>query len=106
MAKKTHRIKQGESYAYDFTIKGVPTLDINWGGTWEIQATLGGVAEASGSLALSGDSTALEMRILPTDTNNLDVGNHILVVEVVNTTISFNQEPMQDKFVVDAQGIS
>lgn len=112
MATK-HSCVQGASYAYDFSCDEIPTFDVNWGGSWAIVSSLDDVSDgndivtlASGTLAISGDTTKLEMRIAPADTQIIPVGSYILVVEVVNATIGFSNEIMQDDFDVTEQGIS
>ena len=102
-----HEIIVGDSYSYDITCESVPTFDANWTGKWAIVDKLGEgrVTAADGDLVISGDASALEMRILPTDTSGIDAGNYFLVVQVTNTTLGFNQEIMQDTLIMKKQGI-
>ncbi len=102
-----HTIIQGDSYAYDFSSPSVPTFDGDWSGTWGIVDVLGvgNNVLATGALAISTDSTKLEMRIAPADTDSIPVGSYILVVEITNSAAGFNQEVMQDKLTITAQGV-
>ena len=104
MSKLTHRIVQGESYYYDFTSTDISDFT-GYAGTWSIKDTLGGTEQSGGSLAISTDKSAMEMRIIDTDTNVL-LGNYILIVEITNSTTNFNKEAMQDKLVISIQGIT
>lgn len=101
-----HHVVQGDSYSYDITSVSVPTFDVNWTGKWSIVDKLGsdGTELATAALAISGDSTALEMRILPMHTETIPVGWYYLVIEVTNSSIGFNQEIMQDMFEIKPQG--
>ena len=112
MATK-HKCVQGASFAYDLTCDDIPTFDANWGGSWAIVDALDDltdqddlVTHASGTLVISGDATALELRIPPADTNVITVGSYVLVAQVINTTISFSAEVMQDDFEITEQGIA
>ena len=106
MATK-HSSIQEDSYSYDLSSPNVATFDVNWTGTWGIVDALGAgnTVLATGALAISTDQTKLEMRILPADTDAIPVGNYYLVVEITNTAIGFNQEVMQDRLVIKAQGV-
>ena len=104
---------QGASFAYDITCKEVPTFDSNWGGTWAIVQSLDDITDgddlvtlASGNLVLSGDTTTLELKILPAVTNAIPVAEYILVAQVVNTVIGFSEEVMQKSFEILEQGIA
>ena len=101
-----HHVVQGDNYSYDVTSLAVPTFDGTWGGKWAIVTELGaaGVEMATGALDISGDTTALEMRILPAQTTPIVVGWYFLVIEVTNVTLGFNQEIMQDMFEITPQG--
>lgn len=116
-----HKCVQGSSFAYDITCEELQTLDSNWGGSWAIvdalddlvtEAVEGSgttddlVTRASGTLVLSGDNTALELRIPPAATNAIATGAYILVAQVDNATLSFSEEVMQDSFEITEQGIA
>jgi hypothetical protein len=97
---------QGDSIAYDFYTDSIDTFDSDWGGSWAIVDTIPPTNTlATGSLSISGDQTKLEARILPADTDAIPVGKYYLVVEINNSVISFNQEVMQSKLIIKAQGI-
>ncbi len=100
-----HECTQGDSFAYDFSSVDVPTLDVNWTGSWAIVPVLGDPATASGTLALSGGNDALELRITPAETEAITVGAYILIVEIANATLGYKKEVMQDKFTIKLQGI-
>jgi len=100
-----HECIQGDSFAYDFSSPDIPTLDVNWTGSWAIVVNLGDAATASGTLALSSGNDALELRITPAETEALALGAYILIVEIANATLSYKREVMQDKFTVKLQGI-
>lgn len=102
-----HEIIQGDSYSYDITCAEVPTFDVNWTGKWAIVDKLGadGTIFSEGLLAISGDSSALEMRIKPAESAIVDPGKYYLVVEVTNTVLEFNQEIMQDALTIKKQGV-
>lgn len=106
MATKKHYCVQGDSYSYDFVPKNT-TLDADWSGLWAIVDVLGNgrTSLASGSLALSGDLSALEMRIAPEDTEPIPEGSYYLVVQVSNVPASINKEIVQDSFFITPQGI-
>lgn len=112
MATK-HKCVQGASFAYDLSCDEVPTFDVNWGGSWAIVDALDDltdqddlVTRASGALVLSGDSTKLELRVPPTATNAIPVGSYKLVAQVLNASIGFSDEVMQDSFEITEQGIA
>ena len=107
MAVTKHSCIQGDSYAYDYVSPSIPSFDGNWSGAWAIVDKLGAgrVTLASGILNASTDTTALEMRITPADTSPIAEGDYYLVVQVTNTTISFNKEIVQDPFKITSQGI-
>ena len=112
MATK-HSCIQGSSFAYDFTCDDITTFDTGWTGQWAIVKSLDDVSDgnditplASGSLTKSDDSTAMQLRITPTDTSSIPVGYYYLVVQVSNTSINFSDEIMQDQFEIKKQGIA
>lgn len=112
MSITKHICIQGDSFAYDFSCKDIPSFDVNWTGAWAIvdkleDKTLGITSEtfASGSLVRSGDTKKLELRILPAETSLVEVGQYILIVAITNSAIGFSIEVMQDKFTISEQGI-
>lgn len=104
---ETHELVQGDSFAYDWSSESLPTLDANWTGSWAIVDKLGTgrTTLASGAMVRSGDTTKMEMRILPADTEGIDPGWYYIVAQLTNTAIGFNREVMQDQVEILPQGV-
>jgi hypothetical protein len=105
MAK--HTLIQGDSFAYNYSLKNGDDFDSNWNGTWAIVDRLGDGRQtlASGLLSLSSDNKYFELNIIPSATSSVAVGDYKLVVQLTNTSINFNKEIVQDDMKITAQGI-
>ena len=104
--QKTHECIQGDHFSYDFTSPAIDEFDQNWYGAWSIVSALGESPESSGTVEPSVSKESMELRIKPTDTNIITVGDYLLIVQLSNDTLYFNKEIMQDIFIVLPQGIS
>ncbi len=105
MAK--HSLVQGDSFAYDYSLKSGDDFDDNWTGTWAIVDQLGAGRStlASGTLTRSSGLKEFELRVTPASTNTIPVGDYKLVVQMTNSVINFNNEIVQDDMKITAQGI-
>jgi len=105
MAK--HSLIQGDSFAYDYSLKSGDDFDDNWSGTWAIVDKLGDgrIALATGTLTRSVGLKKFELRVTPASTNTIPVGDYKLVVQMTNPVINFNSEIVQDNMKITAQGI-
>ena len=108
-----HECIQGDSFAYDFSCDELPTFDANWSGKWAIIEGLDDISDgndivtiAEGDLIRSSNNSKLELRLAPTVTEAIAVGYYLLIVQITNTAIAFNQEVMQEEFKVTVQGIA
>jgi hypothetical protein len=98
---------QGDSISFDYSSDDVDEFDDNWTGSWAIVDELGDdkTTYASGSLSINDDADALEMRIAPSDTSEIDAGDYYLVVQITNDTESYNREVEQLPLEITEQGI-
>lgn len=105
-ARTKHQCVQGDSFALDFSSDDVPVFDGTWTGTWAIVDELGAAKTtlATGAMALSGDLTKIELRVLPADTADIPAGWYVLVGQITNVSLGFNQEVIQDPFEITEQG--
>jgi len=105
MAK--HSLIQGDSFAYDYSLKSGDDFDDNWSGTWAIVDKLGDgrISLATGTLTRSVGLKKFELRVTPASTNTIPVGDYKLVVQMTNPVINFNSEIVQDNMKITAQGI-
>lgn len=107
----THKIIQGDDYAYDYSLSSYKTLDAGWGGTWAIirKSEFGTdsiTPLATGAITVSSDKKRLQVRVLPDDTESIPLGAiYMLIVEATNDSINFRREIAQDSLSITAQGI-
>lgn len=101
------KITQGDSYWKDFSSPTIPTFTSEWAGVWGIVESTGteDVVKATGILTRSSDNTKLQVRILPTDTEDLPPKNYNLVVKVFNPTIGFKREVLRETITILKQGL-
>lgn len=98
------KITQGDSYWKDFSSKKVPTFDASWAGTWGIVDSTGAVV-ATGVMAKSTDSTKLELRVNPEDTEPLTPKDYTLVVKIFNPNIKYKKEVSRESITIVKQSL-
>jgi len=97
---------QGDSIARDIQSSDISSFaSSNWSGTWAVVAKLGGTALASGSLAKSTDNTKFQMRVTPIQCSTLPLGEVYLIAQVVNPSIGYSKEVLQERITITQQGI-
>lgn len=107
MAQNKYSCIQGDSFALDFYSPELSTLDADWVGQWAIVDKLGAgrATLASGTLGKNDNNSKFELRVKPSDTAGLAIAEYFLVVQITNTVIEFNQEIVQDVFIITEQGL-
>ena len=100
-----YTITQGASFFRSFSETDI-TFDDTWSGVWAILDNVGGTVIEQGTLTESTDSLKLLLRIKDTDTDDIPVGNYVLVVEISNSVTGYSSEVIRDLFIIQKQGIA
>jgi hypothetical protein len=99
----TIKVYQGDSFGKDYYSAEVPNFSLGWIGDWVINDSVG-VMVSSGDLSVSADFAAMQLRIPPAS-NEIPVGEYMLVVQVQNDGMEFKKEIEHSKYIIKAQGL-
>ena len=96
---------QGDNLGYDFKNADGSIFDDNWYGKWAIMPGLGKPPTMEYDLERSADDLTFMFRLTPTLSTQLPVGSYVLVIEMSNDLLEYNQELLQEPLKIAKQGI-